>query len=117
MNTTTLMLLMMTILCTSTAQILQKQAAMELSDSSNQSALFNPSIIKSMALLVCGMGLWLLVLNNMDVSVAYPLLSANFIVVHLMAKWKFREEIPAHRIMGALIIIAGMAFLFTGESQ
>ena len=111
------MLLMMTILCTSTAQILQKQAAMELSDSSNQSALFNPSIIKSMALLVCGMGLWLLVLNNMDVSVAYPLLSANFIVVHLMAKWKFREEIPAHRIMGALIIIAGMAFLFTGESQ
>ena len=115
---TTVMLLMMTIMCTSIAQILQKQAAIELNaGGSSKTSLLNPAIVKSMALLACGMGLWLLVLNRMDVSVAYPLLSANFIVVHLLAHWKLGEEITANRVIGAVIIIVGMAFLFSGSTQ
>ncbi len=118
MTATTVMLVMMTIMCTSTAQILQKQAAMKLNAGDNsKTGLLNPDIMKSMALLGCGMGLWLLVLNRMDVSVAYPLLSANFIVVHLLARWKLGEEITANRVIGSVIIIAGMAFLFSGSTQ
>ena len=118
LTATTLMLLLLTILCTSAAQVMQKQAANELSNgTSGEQRLLNTSVVISMGLLGLGMGLWLLVLKRLDVSLAYPLLSANFIVVHLLAYWKFGESIPTHRIIGSLIIIAGMVCLFSGTPQ
>ena len=97
---------------------MQKKAAIELSNKTTvEHGIWNPSIILSMGLLAVGMGLWLLVLNRLDVSLAYPLLSANFIVVHLLARWKFGEEIPTHRIIGSMVIIAGMVCLFSGATQ
>ncbi len=97
---------------------MQKKAAIELSQGTTaEHRIWNSSIILSMGLLAVGMGLWLLVLNRLDVSLAYPLLSANFIVVHLLARWKFGEEIPTHRVVGSLVIIAGMVCLFSGTAQ
>ncbi|MEM7257870.1 MAG: 4-amino-4-deoxy-L-arabinose-phospho-UDP flippase, partial [Pseudomonadota bacterium] len=78
---TTLMLVVLTILCTSYAQLLQKQAAMDLTADATKSVLFNPAFIQSIFLLGIGMAIWLLVLRRLDVSVAYPLLSGNFILV------------------------------------
>ncbi len=60
------------------------------------------------------MAIWLLVLRRLDVSIAYPLLSMNFILVQLLARWKFGEVIPVHRVLGSGIIIAGLTLLFTG---
>lgn len=111
---TTLLLVIATIACTSIAQLLQKQAAIALNAGENRSVVLNPSFLQSVFLLGLGMLIWLLVLRRLDVSVAYPLLSVNFIVVPLLAKWKFNEDIPPHRVWGSAIIIAGLALLFTG---
>ena len=114
MTGTTVMLVTLTIVCTSVAQLLQKQAAIDIGESDSRSLLLSPPFIQSVFLLGIGMALWLLVLKRLDVSLAYPLLSINFILVQLLARWKFQEHIPPHRILGSLIIIAGLSLLFTG---
>ena len=111
---TTLLLVALTIVCTSVAQILQKQAAHQLQSANGFALFFIKPYLYSLMLLALGMLTWLLVLSQLDVSRAYPLLSLNFILVPLLARWKFDEQIPAHRIAGSAIIIAGLFFLFTG---
>ena len=54
-----------------------------------------------------------MVLARMDVSVAYPMLSLNYLVVLIIAKFYFREEIPIHRWLGTLIILAGIVLLLS----
>lgn len=114
MTGTTLMLATLTILCTSFAQLLQKQAALDIGGSGARALLLSIPFIQSIILLGTGMAIWLLVLKRVDVSIAYPLLSINFILVQLLARWKFGEKIPLHRMVGSLIIIAGLSLLFTG---
>lgn len=108
---TTLILVVSTVLCTSTAQLLQKQAATLLVTKEWYSFARNITFLKSVALLALGMFTWLLVLKNLDVSLAYPLLSINFIVVPLLARWKLGEHLPPQRITGAMVIIVGLIFL------
>lgn len=59
---------------------------------------------------------WLLVLRRLDVSIAYPLLSINYVIVMLCAKWLFGETIPTHRWVGAFAIIAGICVLASGTA-
>ncbi len=115
---TTLLLAAITIGCTSFAQLLQKQAAMDAAGNKRNNGLTamacNPSLINSALLLTAGMSTWLLVLKQLDVSVAYPLLSLNFILVPLLARWRFNEQIHPHRVVGSAIIVTGLLFLFAG---
>ncbi len=56
-----------------------------------------------------------MVLARMDVSVAYPMLSLNYLVVLIIAKFYFGEEIPIHRWLGTLIILAGIVLLLSSD--
>ena len=70
----------------------------------------------TVALLGGGLLLWLLFLARVDVSIAYPLLSINYVIVLLCAKWLFHETIPTHRWVGAFAIMAGI-WLLVGEAK
>ena len=116
----TVILLVATICCTSAAQVFQKRAAMDLVSRQSQpqqkiAGLLSADVLISILLLGCGLLLWLIVLSKVQVSIAYPLLSINYVIVLLCAKWLFNETIPTHRWIGAFSIMAGI-WLLVGEA-
>ena len=65
----------------------------------------------ALAMLGLGMLLWLLVLQQIPVSVAYPMLSLNFVWVTLAA-WKiWREPVTTRHWLGVGLIITGIFIL------
>ena len=109
---------LVTILLTSVSQLLQKQAAVELNrEDAPKPLLSNISFVLSGVFLGASLITWLLVLKYFDVSVAYPLLSLNYIVVLVLASICFGEQIPTKRWVGIGCIITGVILLATGSIQ
>ncbi len=113
-------LVVLTICCTSAAQIFEKRAALRSLASVEAVAdrgvvygllLKHRDFLISLVLLGIGLLLWLVVLARLDVSIAYPLLSLSYVVVMIAAKLFFDEQIPLHRWVGAFLIIAGIGLL------
>ena len=65
----------------------------------------------SVTLLGCAMLLWLLVLQRIPVSVAYPMLSLNFIFITLAARFIWHETVSLRHWLGVLLIIVGISIL------
>lgn len=105
--------LFLSIILTSTAQILQKLAADKSKqlDESGQKQFLSPFVLLSLACLGVALLLWLVVLSVMPVSQAYPMLSLSYIIVMLLARWIFKEQIPWQRWFGAALIMLGISCL------
>jgi undecaprenyl phosphate-alpha-L-ara4N flippase subunit ArnE len=65
----------------------------------------------SLLLLGCAMLLWLFVLQTVPVSVAYPMLSLNFIFITLAARFIWHEPISLRHGVGVLLIMVGIILL------
>lgn len=65
------------------------------------------------ALLSMGLGLllWLLVLQRLEVGVAYAMLSFNFVLLTLVARYAFAESIDHRHWLGVALIVAGIAVM------
>ena len=50
---------------------------------------------------------WLGVISRADFSFAYPLLALSYVVALFPARFVIGEQITPHRIIGALIVVAG----------
>lgn len=87
-------------------QLCQKQATQY----SQRKQLFG-WLLLSVALLGVAMLLWLLVLQHVAVSVAYPMLSLNFIFITLAARWIWHEPVSVRHWLGVLLIIVGILIL------
>jgi len=112
MSNLPLFYLLLTVLLTSVSQLLQKKAAMELDEPGKSKPLLsNASFVSSGVLLGISLITWLQVLNSLDVSIAYPMLSLNYIVVLILANVFFGEAIPSHRWTGVMCIFAGVVLL------
>jgi undecaprenyl phosphate-alpha-L-ara4N flippase subunit ArnE len=63
-----------------------------------------------LALVSLGLGLlvWLLVLQRLEVGIAYPMLSLNFVLV---ARFVFHETIDRRHWLGVALVIGGVALL------
>lgn len=104
----------LSIVFTTSGQLLQKKASLKYSQKSNVGALervLNVDVGLSIILLGLGLMFWLLVLTKVDLSLAYPLLSINYIVILLGAKFLFKESIPLHRWIGVFVILFGISVL------
>ena len=66
-----------------------------------------------LALLALGSGLlvWLLVLQRLEVGIAYPMLSLNFVLITLVARYLFKETIDLRHWCGVGLVIAGVVLL------
>lgn len=73
--------------------------------------LFSPWLVLAVACLGGSLLLWLLLLQRLDVGVAYPMLSLNFVLVTLAASMLFKERIDARHWSGVVLIVAGVALL------
>ena len=95
-------------LLTSFGQIAQKLA---VSGHSAQpgAVLRSPWTWVALACLVLGLLLWLLVLQRLDVGIAYPMLSLNFVLVTLAARFFLGEPVDWRHWCGIALIVVGVA--------
>ena len=109
----TLLLLLAACLLTCMGQVAQKFAVESWRDLPHGWALKLRSPWLWAALVCLGLGLlvWLLVLQRLEVGIAYPMLSLNFVLVTLMARFVFREHIDGRHWLGVALVIGGVVLL------
>lgn len=110
---TTLLLLLAACLLTCMGQVAQKFAVEGWRTQPDGWALKLRSPWLWAALICLGLGLlvWLLVLQRLEVGIAYPMLSQNFVLVTLVARFVFHEPIDRRHWLGVLLVIAGVVLL------
>ena len=62
-------------------------------------------------LLGLGPLVWPLVLQRLEVGIAYPMLSLNFVLITLVARFVFHETIDRRHWLGVALVIGGVALL------
>jgi drug/metabolite transporter (DMT)-like permease len=64
-------------------------------------------VVLGFTLIFSGALFWLGVISRADFSFAYPLLALSYIVALFPARFVLGEQVTPHRIIGALIVVAG----------
>lgn len=117
MSLLTLSLILISVSLSVVAQILLKHG---MSNSAVQTALnsdaitagitvfTNMSVIAGLSAYVASAGIWLLVLSKIDVSKAYPFVGIGFIGTMLFAYWFLNEPLTATKVVGTLLVLAGV---------
>lgn len=72
---------------------------------------FHRYIIMGGSLFIISLALWTIVLSKLDLSYAYPLVSANFVIISLLSKIFFREEITRSRWLSIFVILLGVVLV------
>ncbi len=73
--------------------------------------VFDPLVLLGLFLYAASVLNWLVVLKRMDLGLAYPLMSIGYIATFLLGVWLFHEPVSMVRILGILVIIAGVVLL------
>lgn len=74
----------------------------------------NPPVIAGLTCYVVSVVVWLLALSRVDVSYAYPMLSAGYIVNAIAAWYLFGEVLSPMKLAGILVIILGVFLISRG---
>lgn len=108
-----LLWILLACLLTCLGQVAQKYAVESWRDQPSPllAKLRSPWLWLALASLGLGLLVWLLVLQRLDVGVAYPMLSLNFVLITLIARFVFHESIDRRHWIGVAVIIAGVALL------
>jgi multidrug transporter EmrE-like cation transporter len=73
-----------------------------------------PYILGGLACYVLSVAIWIAALSRVEVSVAYPMLSLGYIVNALAAWALFGEALTPAKMVGILVILAGVVILARG---
>lgn len=108
-----LLWILLACLLTCLGQVAQKYAVESWRDqpSTLLAKLRSPWLWLALASLGLGLLVWLLVLQRLDVGVAYPMLSLNFVLITLIARFVFHESVDRRHWIGVAVVIAGAALL------
>ena len=68
-----------------------------------------------MAEIVCFV-IWMTVLAELDLSLAFPLSAASYVFVMIMAWSAFGERLAAREVIGSLVILGGIWCLVTASA-
>ncbi len=98
------------------AQIIFKLGGASLENVTDIASFMNIALTSPMVWLaiICYIGmffLWMLILQKMDVSQAFPLTGLTFITVPLCANILLKETIPWERGIGICVILVGVVLL------
>jgi drug/metabolite transporter (DMT)-like permease len=77
------------------------------------SMLLDPWVWTALAATVCATILWLVVIRRLELGVAQPAYALVFVAVPLAAAVFLGEPIPPLRIVGLVLIVAGVALVAT----
>ncbi|CNE33302.1 4-amino-4-deoxy-L-arabinose-phosphoundecaprenol flippase subunit ArnE [Yersinia bercovieri] len=109
---TSYLLLVMVSLLTCAGQLCQKQAA-QCWERSPKARLAPTLRWLAAAIMLLGLGmlLWLRLLQHLPLSVAYPLLSFNFVLVTLAAQLFYGEKATPRHWLGIAAIMFGILLI------
>lgn len=101
-----------------TGQILMKWGTMQPSFAAAgslwmklaQAALSGP-ILAGLAAYGVSAALWILALESVPLSKAYPMVAAGYVLVFLASVWLFHEPFTWARVCGLALIVAGVLVL------
>ena len=123
MNAATLPLILLSVTLTAVAQLVLKRG---MSASGMHEALApgwlpaalavasNAWVIAGLALYFVGALIWLVVLNRVAVSFAYPFVGLGFVLTALLAWALLGEGLTAYRAVGTLLVTLGVALIARG---
>ncbi|MGH8387014.1 MAG: 4-amino-4-deoxy-L-arabinose-phosphoundecaprenol flippase subunit ArnE [Pseudomonas sp.] len=108
-----LLLLLTACLLTCLGQVAQKYAVESWRGKASGWAekMRSPWLWLALASLGLGLLVWLLVLQRLEVSIAYPMLSFNFVLITLISRFVFDESIDRRHWLGAALVMSGVALL------
>ena len=72
------------------------------------SLIFNPWIMSGIFAGFCALLCWLAAMTKFELSYAYPFMSLAFVFVLVLSAVLFHEPLTVAKIMGVLLIIAGI---------
>jgi drug/metabolite transporter (DMT)-like permease len=76
-----------------------------------RSTLANPWIAAGLVTYLAELILWLMIMAQAPISVAFPIASANFLGIALASWWFLGERVTQHQWMGAGLITFGVALV------
>lgn len=108
-----LLLLLAACVLTCLGQIAQKYAVESWRGQSSGWAgkLRSPWLWLALAALGAGLLVWLLVLQRLEVGIAYPMLSLNFVLITLVARFAFNETVDRRHWLGVTLVMGGVILL------
>jgi multidrug transporter EmrE-like cation transporter len=65
-------------------------------------------VLSGLAAAVLAAVAWILVIQRLDISFAYPFMALSFVLVPVGARLLFAEPLPTIRVLGILLIIIGV---------
>jgi drug/metabolite transporter (DMT)-like permease len=77
----------------------------------------NPLLLLGGGIFGASTVLWLLALSRADLSFAYPFLSLTYVAVLLGGALLFSEQITPPRIIGFVVVVAGLIIVARGEQS
>ena len=123
MNTSTLLIILFNVVITSVAQVVLKRgmSGAEMHEALAQGWLsaavavaFNAWVVAGLALYFLGGLVWLVVLNRVPVSFAYPFVGLGFVITAVLAWGTLGEALSAERVFGTLLVALGVALIARG---
>lgn len=111
-----ILLMVMTTLLTSTAQILYKKGVGHIDFSSILSIITNYYIICGLFLYVLGAALMILAFRGGDVSVLYPIIATSYVWVSLLSVHFLGEIMNTNKWIGVITIVIGVTFVGVGSN-
>lgn len=107
-----LCLILVSVLLGSVGQIVLKIGMEKVPEIESGLGVFHafkqPVVLGGLACYVIATFAWLVVLQRVPVSFAYPMISLNYIFVTVLAKYLRGEVIPTPRYLGLALILAGV---------
>ena len=73
--------------------------------------LGSPWVLLGLTLYGIGAVAWIAVLARLDLSLAYPLLALNFVLITLSSRLILGETVPTMRWLGMLVICVGIVLV------
>lgn len=74
-------------------------------------AALSPHVIAGLGCYGVSMILWLAVLSRLPLSMAYPMVALGITIVVLVSALFLNEPMPVARILGVVLIVAGVAVI------
>jgi drug/metabolite transporter (DMT)-like permease len=104
--------LLLTLICVSAicmGQILFKRAALEI-EQLDSWLHFRVLLIMGTAFAVYGGAtlMWIHLLRNIALTVAYPLMALSFVAVPILSWWFFNEQLKLTTLLGGIFIAVGV---------
>ena len=109
-------LLASAVLLTSLSQVLQKLGVQRAGSTASTTFFPRPALARvetrlGVLALAAATLLWLVVLTRVDVGKAYPCLSFGYVVVLVVSRYFFGEQITRTRWLGVAMILSGIALV------